>query len=141
MARRLVCWNCNLLRVIMFCSNFQEEKRLRTDLRRKMELEKMSSLKPLMEKLEDGHLPFICLQYNDSAGVNHLVPGVYLGNVDSMGSSKLRNMVTFPHLCFFMYSILFTGNWYTFSEWFCGFYHSSRVNSQYLPGALFILHL
>lgn len=55
----------------------------------------MSSLKPLMEKLEDGHLPFICLQYNDSAGVNHLVPGVYLGNVDSMGSSKLRNMVTY----------------------------------------------
>lgn len=71
----------------------REEKRVRTDLRRKMELERISSLKPLLEKLEDGHLPFVCLQYNDTAGVKHLVPGVYLGNVDCLGGSKLKDMV------------------------------------------------
>ncbi|KAK2994386.1 hypothetical protein RJ640_029501 [Escallonia rubra] len=69
------------------------EKRLRTDLRRAMELERISALKPLLEELEDGHLPFMCLQYTDSNGVQHVVPAVYLGKVDSMDGSKLKNMV------------------------------------------------
>ncbi|KVH96089.1 hypothetical protein Ccrd_001826 [Cynara cardunculus var. scolymus] len=69
------------------------QKRVRTELRRKMEMERMSSLRPLLQNLEDGHLPFLCLQYHDSAGVKHLVPAVYLGDVDSMNGSKLKNMV------------------------------------------------
>nr|GEV34130.1 DExH-box ATP-dependent RNA helicase DExH15 chloroplastic [Tanacetum cinerariifolium] len=43
--------------------------------------------------MDDGHLPFLCLQYHDSAGVKHLVPAVYLGDVDSMDGSKLKDMV------------------------------------------------
>ncbi|KAI3729078.1 hypothetical protein L6452_17725 [Arctium lappa] len=78
-------------------ADLQEElraqKRVRTDLRRKMEMERMSSLRPLLQNMEDGHLPFLCLQYHDSAGVKHLVPAVYLGDVDSMNGSKLKNMV------------------------------------------------
>ncbi|XP_071696305.1 DExH-box ATP-dependent RNA helicase DExH15 chloroplastic [Rutidosis leptorrhynchoides] len=70
------------------------EKRVRTDLRRRMEMERMSSLRPLLQGLEDEHLPFLCLQYHDTAGVKHLVPAVYLGDVNSMNGSKLKNMVT-----------------------------------------------
>nr|GEV10459.1 DExH-box ATP-dependent RNA helicase DExH15 chloroplastic [Tanacetum cinerariifolium] len=69
------------------------EKRVRTELRRRMEMERMSSLRPLLQKMDDGHLPFLCLQYHDSAGVKHLVPAVYLGDVNSMDGSKLKNMV------------------------------------------------
>ncbi|KAK9064527.1 hypothetical protein SSX86_015909 [Deinandra increscens subsp. villosa] len=69
------------------------EKRVRTELRRRMEMERMSSLRPLLQTLESGHLPFLCLQYHDNAGTKHLVPAVYLGDVDSMHGSKLRNMV------------------------------------------------
>ncbi|KAI7731826.1 hypothetical protein M8C21_028779, partial [Ambrosia artemisiifolia] len=68
------------------------EKRVRTELRRRMELERMSSLRPLLRTLENGHLPFLCLQYHDNAGTKHLVPVVYLGDVDSMHGSKLQNM-------------------------------------------------
>ncbi|XP_031124715.1 DExH-box ATP-dependent RNA helicase DExH15 chloroplastic [Ipomoea triloba] len=78
-------------------SNLQEElkaeKLLRTELRRRMELERMFSLKPLLKELEDGHLPFVCLQYNDADGVQHLVAAVYLGNVDALSASKLKNVV------------------------------------------------
>ncbi|KAI3824944.1 hypothetical protein L1987_06417 [Smallanthus sonchifolius] len=69
------------------------EKRVRTELRRRMEMERMSSLRPLLQTLENGHLPFLCLQYHDNAGTKHLVPAVYLGDVDSMHGSKLKNMV------------------------------------------------
>ncbi|KAL3501264.1 hypothetical protein ACH5RR_035713 [Cinchona calisaya] len=70
------------------------EKRRRTDLRRKMELERLLSLKPLLKELQDGHLPFMCLQYNDTDGVQHLLPAVYLGEVDSLNVSQLKNMVS-----------------------------------------------
>lgn len=53
----------------------------------------MSSLRPLLQTSEDGHLPFLCLQYHDNAGTKHLVPAVYLGDVSSMDGSKLKNMV------------------------------------------------
>lgn len=59
-----------------------------------MELERISALKPGLKELEDGHLPFMCLQYNDANGVQHLVPAVYLGMVDSLDGSKIKNMVS-----------------------------------------------
>ncbi|KAL7132990.1 hypothetical protein ABFS83_12G110900 [Erythranthe nasuta] len=69
------------------------EKRIRTELRRKIELERVFSLKPLLEELGNGHLPFMCLQHTDSDGVQHQIPAVYLGNVDSLKTSKVKNMV------------------------------------------------
>ncbi|KAL6953706.1 DExH-box ATP-dependent RNA helicase DExH15 chloroplastic, partial [Sarracenia purpurea var. burkii] len=69
------------------------EKRVRSELRRRMEIERMSALRPLLEELEGGDLPFMSLQYNDAEGVQHLVSAVYLGKVDSVDGSKLGNMV------------------------------------------------
>ncbi|PQQ07057.1 DExH-box ATP-dependent RNA helicase DExH15 chloroplastic [Prunus yedoensis var. nudiflora] len=69
------------------------EKRLRTELRRRMESQKLSSLRPLLEEFENGHLPFLCLQYKDSEGVQHSIQAVYLGKVDSFSGSKLKHMV------------------------------------------------
>lgn len=70
------------------------EKRLRTELRRRMELKRFSALKGLLREFENGHLPFLCLQYKDSEGVEHSVPAVYLGKLDSLDSPKLKNMVS-----------------------------------------------
>lgn len=70
------------------------EKRLRTELRRRLESQRISAVKPLLEKFENGHLPFLCLQYKDSEGVQHSLPAVYLGSVDSLNDSKLKNMVS-----------------------------------------------
>ncbi|KAF7850403.1 hypothetical protein BT93_L5536 [Corymbia citriodora subsp. variegata] len=69
------------------------EKRLRTELRKKMELKRISAVKPLLEELENGQLPFICLQYKDSEGVLHSIPAVYLGKVDSLNGSKVENRI------------------------------------------------
>ncbi|OMO57283.1 hypothetical protein CCACVL1_25859 [Corchorus capsularis] len=69
------------------------EKRLRTELRRRMESKRFSALKPLLNEFENGHLPFICLQYKDSEGVQNFVPAVYLGKVESLDGSKLKMMV------------------------------------------------
>ncbi|KAG9456738.1 hypothetical protein H6P81_001246 [Aristolochia fimbriata] len=69
------------------------EKRKRTEMRQKMELLRMIALKPLLQELGTGHLPFICLQYKDSDAVQHLVPAVYIGNVDALSFSNLKNMV------------------------------------------------
>ncbi|KAG8366232.1 hypothetical protein BUALT_Bualt17G0055100 [Buddleja alternifolia] len=69
------------------------EKRIRTEFRRKMELERINSLKPILEDLGNGHLPFLCLQHTDSDGVQHQIPAVYLGNVDSLNSPKVKNIV------------------------------------------------
>lgn len=78
-------------------ANLQEdlraEKRQRSELRRDMELKRMSALKPLLKELENGQLPFLCLQYKDSEGVVHSIPAVYLGKVDSLDSTKLKSMV------------------------------------------------
>ncbi|XP_031256230.1 DExH-box ATP-dependent RNA helicase DExH15 chloroplastic-like isoform X1 [Pistacia vera] len=70
------------------------EKRLRTELRRRMELKRFSALKGLLREFENGHLPFLCLQYKDSEGVEHSVPAVYLGKFNSLNSPKLKNMVS-----------------------------------------------
>lgn len=69
------------------------EKRLRTDMRRKMELERVSALRPLLKELEGGSLPFMCLQYSDSSGVQHLVAAVLLGSTDILDGQKLKKMV------------------------------------------------
>ncbi|KAK6139263.1 hypothetical protein DH2020_026987 [Rehmannia glutinosa] len=68
------------------------EKRIGLNWKR-MELERIISLKPLLEELGNGHLPFMCLQHTDSDGVLHQIPAVYLGKVDSLNTSKLKNMV------------------------------------------------
>lgn len=54
----------------------------------------MSALKLLLKESENGHLPFVCLQYKDSEDVQHSVPAVYLGKVDSFDGSKVKNMVS-----------------------------------------------
>ncbi|MCL7022372.1 hypothetical protein MKW94_028701 [Papaver nudicaule] len=73
--------------------DLRAEKRLRTKLRREMEIQRMAALKPILKELEDGQLPFLCLQHKDSEGFHHLVPAVYLGEVDSLSSSKVKNMI------------------------------------------------
>ncbi|KAF7809234.1 DExH-box ATP-dependent RNA helicase DExH15 chloroplastic [Senna tora] len=70
------------------------EKRVRSELRKQMDAKRISSLKPLLEESASGDLPFLCLQYKDSEGVQHSVPAVFLGKVDSLNASKLRNMVS-----------------------------------------------
>lgn len=70
------------------------EKRIRTELRKSMELQRISALKPLLKEFENGNLPFLCLQYKDSEGVEHSLPAVYLGKVDSLDGSKLKKMVS-----------------------------------------------
>ncbi|KAL6991865.1 hypothetical protein U1Q18_009976 [Sarracenia purpurea var. burkii] len=70
------------------------EKCVWSELRKRMEIERMSALRPLLEELEGGDLPFMSLQYNDAEGVQHLVSAVYLGKVDSVDGSKLGNMVS-----------------------------------------------
>ncbi|KAF6174466.1 hypothetical protein GIB67_004660 [Kingdonia uniflora] len=77
--------------------NLQEdlraEKRVKTELRQRMGLERLTAVKPLLRELEDGRLPFICLQYMDNEGVQHLFSVVYLGMVDSFAGSKIQDMV------------------------------------------------
>lgn len=59
-----------------------------------MELERIFSLKPLLEELGSEHLPFMCLQHTDSDGLQHHIPAVYLGKVDSLSTSTVNNMVS-----------------------------------------------
>lgn len=73
---------------------FRTGKRLRTELRRKMEVTRLSVLKPLLKELENGLLPFICLQYKDSVEVEHVVPAAYLGSIESLEGSKVKEMVS-----------------------------------------------
>ncbi|GAU47042.1 hypothetical protein TSUD_240000 [Trifolium subterraneum] len=68
-------------------------KRVRAELRKQREAERISALKPLLEESENEHLPFLCLQYRDSEGVQHSIPAVFLGKVNSLGASKLKNMI------------------------------------------------
>ncbi|XP_068652054.1 DExH-box ATP-dependent RNA helicase DExH15 chloroplastic-like [Aristolochia californica] len=75
------------------------EKHKRTEIRQRMELLRMIALKPLLHELGTGHLPFICLQYKDTDAVQHVVPAVYIGNVESLSSPNLKNMV-FMDECF-----------------------------------------
>ncbi|BAT99359.1 DExH-box ATP-dependent RNA helicase DExH15 chloroplastic [Vigna angularis] len=74
--------------------DLRSEKRVRTKLRKQMEAKRMSALKPLLEETESGHLPFLCLQYRDAEGVEHSIPAVFLGKVDSLNASKLKTMIS-----------------------------------------------
>ncbi|XP_010419121.1 PREDICTED: DExH-box ATP-dependent RNA helicase DExH15 chloroplastic [Camelina sativa] len=47
----------------------REEKRKRAELRRRMELERFSALKPLLKGMEEGNLPFICLDAAAAADI------------------------------------------------------------------------
>ncbi|KAL6562585.1 DExH-box ATP-dependent RNA helicase DExH15 chloroplastic [Orobanche gracilis] len=77
-------------------ADLQQELRtgkcIRAELRKRMELERMTSLKHLLEELEIGHLHFMCLQHTDSDGAQHQTAAVYLGKVDSLNTSKVKNM-------------------------------------------------
>ncbi|PKA63064.1 DEAD-box ATP-dependent RNA helicase ISE2, chloroplastic [Apostasia shenzhenica] len=68
-------------------SSIQEElraeKRLRTELRQQMELQRMAAWKSLLDEFETGQLPFICLQYKDSESVQRIVSAVYMGMLSS----------------------------------------------------------
>jgi superfamily II RNA helicase len=79
-------------------SKLQEDlraaRRVRAELRKQREAERISALKPLLEESEKEHLPFLCLQYSDSEGVQHSIPAVFLGKVNSLGASKLKNMIS-----------------------------------------------
>lgn len=74
--------------------DLRAEKRVRTELRKQMEAKRISALKPLLEDPESEHLPFLCLQYRDSEGVEHSIPAVFLGKVDSLNASKLKNLIS-----------------------------------------------
>ncbi|XP_057542956.1 DExH-box ATP-dependent RNA helicase DExH15 chloroplastic [Amaranthus tricolor] len=71
----------------------REEKRLRFEFRRRMELERMSSMKPLLKELGNGNLPFLCLEYKDTNGVEHSIVVVYLAEVNSLDGLKIKNLV------------------------------------------------
>lgn len=70
-------------------------KRLRSELKKRMQLERITSLKPLLKELENGQLPFICLQYKDDKAVQQFIPAVYLGVVNSSGGSEVKDVVSF----------------------------------------------
>ncbi|GAB2297281.1 DExH-box ATP-dependent RNA helicase DExH15 chloroplastic [Dionaea muscipula] len=69
------------------------EKRVRRELRRMMEVERMSSWRNLLVELENGNLPFLCLQYKDSDDTEQLVPAVYLAKADSLDGSNVKAVV------------------------------------------------
>lgn len=70
-------------------------KRLRSELKKRMQLERITSLKPLLKELENGQLPFICLQYKDDEAVQQFIPAVYLGVVNSSDASEVKDVVSF----------------------------------------------
>lgn len=72
---------------------YQVEKRVRSELRKRVELERIFSFKPLLEELGNEHLPFMSLQHTDADGILHQIPAVFLGKVDSLKTSKLKIMV------------------------------------------------
>ncbi|KMT07198.1 hypothetical protein BVRB_6g155210 [Beta vulgaris subsp. vulgaris] len=71
----------------------REEKRLRVEYRRRMELERMSSIKPSLKESGNESLPFLCLEYKDTDGVEHSIIAVYLTEVHSLDGSKIKNLV------------------------------------------------
>ncbi|KAK3159048.1 hypothetical protein QOZ80_2AG0145010 [Eleusine coracana subsp. coracana] len=71
----------------------KEEKQIRNELKRKMELERMAAWKNRLEEFESGHLPFMCLQYKDKDSIQHTIPAVFIGNLNSFADKKIANMV------------------------------------------------
>lgn len=54
----------------------------------------MSSLKPLLKELGNEKLPFLCLEYKGTNGVEHSIVVVYLAEVDSLDGLKIKNLVS-----------------------------------------------
>ena len=54
----------------------------------------MSSMKPLLKELGNGNLPFLCLEYKDTNGVEHSIVVVYLAEVNSLDGLKIKNLVS-----------------------------------------------
>jgi hypothetical protein len=73
----------------------QEEKQIRNELKKRMELERMAAWKNRLEEFESGHLPFMCLQYKDKDSVHHTIPAVFIGNLNSFVDQKIANMVSY----------------------------------------------
>eukprot|EP00267_Zea_mays_P021926 XP_008646225.1 DExH-box ATP-dependent RNA helicase DExH15 chloroplastic isoform X2 [Zea mays] len=71
----------------------KEEKQIRNELKKKMELERMAAWKNRLEEFESGHLPFMCLQYKDKDSIQHTIPAVFIGNLNSFADQKIMNMV------------------------------------------------
>ncbi|EES07290.1 hypothetical protein BDA96_04G260200 [Sorghum bicolor] len=71
----------------------KEEKQIRNELKKKMELERMAAWKNRLEEFENGHLPFMCLQYKDKDSIQHTIPAVFIGNLNSFADQKITNMV------------------------------------------------
>jgi hypothetical protein len=60
-----------------------------------MELERMAAWKNRLEEFESGHLPFMCLQYKDKDSIQHTIPAVFIGNLNSFADQKITNMVRY----------------------------------------------
>ncbi|XP_039773145.1 DExH-box ATP-dependent RNA helicase DExH15 chloroplastic [Panicum virgatum] len=71
----------------------KEEKQIRNELKKRMELERMAAWKNRLEEFESGHLPFMCLQYKDKDSIQHTIPAVFIGNLKLFADQKIANMV------------------------------------------------
>ncbi|XP_040377451.1 DExH-box ATP-dependent RNA helicase DExH15 chloroplastic isoform X2 [Oryza brachyantha] len=71
----------------------KEEKQMRNELKKRMELERMAAWKIRLEEFESGHLPFMCLQYKDKDSVQHTIPAVFIGSLSSFADQKILSLV------------------------------------------------
>uniref|UniRef100_A0A0E0FU16 Helicase ATP-binding domain-containing protein n=1 Tax=Oryza nivara TaxID=4536 RepID=A0A0E0FU16_ORYNI len=71
----------------------KEEKQMRNELKKRMELERMVAWKTRLEEFESGHLPFMCLQYKDKDSVQHTIPAVFIGSLSSFADQKIVSLV------------------------------------------------
>ncbi|KAF8775958.1 hypothetical protein HU200_004093 [Digitaria exilis] len=109
----------------------KEEKQIRNELKKRMELERMAAWKNRLEEFDSGHLPFMCLQYKDKDSIQHTIPAVFIGNFKSFADQKIANMVEEDslgsgkhkigggeqHYCPSYYVALSSDNsWYLFTE-------------------------
>ncbi|KAL9275317.1 DExH-box ATP-dependent RNA helicase DExH15 chloroplastic-like protein, partial [Drosera capensis] len=72
---------------------FKAAKRVKKDLQKRMEMEKMSSVRNLLVEFGNENLPFLCLEYKDANGVEHAIPVVYLSNFNSLAGLKVQTPV------------------------------------------------
>jgi hypothetical protein len=54
----------------------------------------MAAWKNRLEEFESGYLPFMCLQYKDKGSIQHTIPAVFIGNLNSFSDKKIANMVS-----------------------------------------------
>uniref|UniRef100_A0A0D9VKT4 Helicase ATP-binding domain-containing protein n=1 Tax=Leersia perrieri TaxID=77586 RepID=A0A0D9VKT4_9ORYZ len=71
----------------------KEEKHMRNELKKKMEIERMAAWKTRLEEFESGHLPFMCLQYKDKDSIQHTIPAVFIGSLSSFADQKIVSLV------------------------------------------------